>query len=567
MIVQIDSGFRDYQKFPYNSEMTITVNGQPPNETKLNDIRSTSITENFIQNAFQWVGNTQGNNPLSKIPKDTFLTKIIPINSRQCIIIPENESIKKLISTIDYFIGIELWNEDTNLTSNIVLYDKNIFLVTVLDDIFKVYFENILPEDCLHKDLEDYYIDGYFINTSYHEKNNLILLGTTNVNYQPSISTNFVIFTGAYKGLIVENVTKNWKREITNVNGIFRHVILRDIPSYDSSDFFIMYKEPTIIKNETKQNFFKDGIEKFKVLSIEKRSEIRLNEIFKYKDVILQVQEVNELSNQVKFIIIHPGNNIYEQEIKLESLSNSITIRVLSIGSGFIMIENGPSTISSLYILAIIDTSSNSIEYFTIQSLDRNLVYIDYKTEVPLFRECRYLYFIPYRNVFPNIVIPTIPTQNRICVEAQLVSLILPNLPICGYNIRLADIPYVLVTLCNSQGQSCEIQSTLYSNVPAASSHNFMCPIANVKNPRLNFAIVTCKQKAIFKFSPRDTLLFRVSLPNGQILKYINNKYSRFFDCPPLDIPLNLNRKRNEKVIYPYILNNSISAVFEMRFL
>lgn len=565
MIIQIDSGFRDYQKYPYNSQMTFTVNGQPPEETNSNDIRSTAITENFIQNAFQWVGNSSGNNPISKIPNDTFKTKIIPINARQCIIIPENDSIKNLINTIDYFVGIELWNEETNLTSTIVLYDKRLFLITVLDDIFNIYFENIIQEDSIHNDLENYYIDGYFINTSYHEKNNLILLGTTNVNYQPSINTNFVVFTGVYKGLIVENVTKNWKREITNVNGIFRHVILDDIPSYDSNDFFIMYKEPTILKNETNQNFFKNGIESFQVLSIEEPQNIKVNELFKYKDIILQVQKINGIT-PIEFIIIHPGNNIFENEIELKSLSNKIKIKIQNIGSGFIMVN--PMTIdSSFYVLAIIDSSSNNVEYFTIQSLQRNLVYIDYNIEIPLFRECRYLYFIPYRNVFPNIVIPTIPTQNRICVEAQLVSLILPNLPICGYNIRLADIPYVFVSLCNSQGQGCEIQSTIYSNVPASSSNNFVCPIANVKNPRLNFALVSCRQKAIFKFSPRDTLQFRVSLPNGQILKYINNKYSKLFDCPPLDIPLNLNRKRNEKVIYPYILNNSISAVFEMRFL
>ena len=158
-------------------------------------------------------------------------------------------------------------------------------------------------------------------------------------------------------------------------------------------------------------------------------------------------------------------------------------------------------------------------------------------------------------------------TQNLICVEAQLISLVLPNLPICGYNIYLADIPFVFVNLCNSQGQGCEITSTIYSNVPSAITNNFVCPIANIRNPRLNFVILNCKQKAIFKFSPRDTLRFRVSLPNGEILKYVNNKYAKLFDCPPLDIPLNLNRKRNEKIIYPYILNNSISAVFEMKFL
>lgn len=560
MIIQIDSGFRDYKRYPYNSEMTITINGQPPND--INDIRSISITENFIQNAFQWVGNSNGNNPLSKIPNDTFLTKIIPINPNQCIIIPENEKVKKLIGTIDYFIGIELWNEETNLTSNIIEYDKRLFLVTVLDDIFSIYFQNLVLEDCPDKNLEEYYINGYFINTSYHEKNNLILLGTTNVNYQPSINTNFVISSGAYKGLIVENVTKNWKQTIIDVNGIFRHVILDDIPSYDSNDFFIIYKEPTILKNETNKNFFENGIEKFTILCIENQENLKLNELFKYKDVILKVQQLNPL----KFIIIHPGNNIFEKEIELTSITNKIKISIFSIGSGFIMID--PMTIySSFYILAIIDTSSNSIEYFTIQSLERNLVYIDYQKYIELFRECRYLYFIPYRNVFPNIVIPTIPTQNLVCVEAQLISLILPNLPICGYNIRLADIPYVFVTLCNSQGQGCEIQSTLYSNIPVASSHNFICPIANIRNPRLNFVILSCKQKAIFKFSPRDTLQFRVCIPSGQILKYVNNKYSKVFDCPPLDIPLNLNRKRNEKVIYPYILNNSISAVFEMRFL
>ena len=79
MVIQIDSGFRDYQKYPYNSQMTFTVNGQPPEETNSNDIRSTAITENFIQNAFQWVGNSSGNNPISKIPNDRFKTKIIPI--------------------------------------------------------------------------------------------------------------------------------------------------------------------------------------------------------------------------------------------------------------------------------------------------------------------------------------------------------------------------------------------------------------------------------------------------------------------------------------------------------
>lgn len=557
MIIQIDSGFRDYQRYPFNSEMTIGINGRPNEER--NDIRSTNITENFIQSAFQWVGNSENNNPLSKIPKDTFLTKIIPINSNQCLIVPKNDKIKNLVDTIDYFIGIELWIEETNQTSTVILYDKRIFLITLDEDIFNIYFENLSLEDCLkNNNIDDFSINGYFVNTSYHEKKNLNLLGITKTNYQPM--NKFIISTGAYQGLIVENVTKNWKREIIDINGIFRHVILEDIPSYDSNDFFILYKEPTLLRNE-KILFFKNGIEHFSILSIKNPPEYQ--EIFKYKNIILEV--INQTPLALK--IINPGNDITETEIVLKSIiGNELKIRIESIGSGFIMKEN--MTISyEFYILGLMDTSSNNVEYFTIQNLKGNIVYFDYFTLEELFLTVQYLYFIPYRQVFPNLVIPTIPTQNLICVETQLISLILPNLPICGYNILLADIPYVFVNLCNSQGQGCEISSTIYSNVPAATTNNFVCPIANIRNPRLNFVILNCKQKAIFKFSPRDTLQFRVSLPNGQILKYVNNKYSKIFDCPPLDIPLNLNRKRNEKVIYPYILNNSISAVFEMRYL
>ena len=123
----------------------------------------------------------------------------------------------------------------------------------------------------------------------------------------------FIISTGAYQGLIVENVTKNWKREIIDINGIFRHVILEDIPSYDSNDFFILYKEPTLLRNE-KILFFKNGIEHFSILSIKNPPEYQ--EIFKYKNIILEV--INQTPLALK--IINPGNDITETEIVLKSM-------------------------------------------------------------------------------------------------------------------------------------------------------------------------------------------------------------------------------------------------------
>lgn len=557
MILQIDSGFRDYNKYPYNSEMCITINGRPISEK--NDIRSTNLTENYIQSLFRWVGNSDFNNPLSRLKNDTFLTKIIPINSNQCIIIPENDEIKNLIDTVDYFIGIDLWIEETNLSSSIIFYDKRFFLVTLNEDIFQVYFTGLTYDDCdEHNNLNHLSIDGYFVNSSYHEKNNIVLLGKTKTNFQQS--TKFVISNGPYRGLIVENVTKNWKRRITEINGIFRHVLLEDIPSYDSNDTFILYQDPTLIRNE-KKTFFQNGIEDISIISFKQPPTYQ--EKFKYKGILLQVKNLLPL----EVIILKPGNNIFEKEITLHSISgNELSIRIEKIGNGIIM-KDAVSLNYKLYIIGLIDIFRNDVYYFTIQNLKGNLIYLDFTFSEDFFTHIEYLYFIPFRQVFPNLVIPTVPTQNLICVQTQLVSLILPNLPICGYNIYLADIPYVFVNLSNSQGQGCEISSTIYSNVPNAVSNNFVCPIANVRNPRINFVILSCKQTAIFKFSPRDSLIFRVSLPDGNLLKYANNTYSNSFGCPPLDIPLNINQTQNGKVVYPYILNNTISAIFEMKIL
>ena len=222
------------------------------------------------------------------------------------------------------------------------------------------------------------------------------------------------------------------------------------------------------------------------------------------------------------------------------------------------------------YLFAVLDTSRNNVRYYTIDEIHHNIVFLDSKQnnfEEVNIQQIIYCYFVPYEKVFPNIVIPLVPFQNHVCVQARLVSLCLPNLPICGYNIFLADIPYVLVSLCNSEGQGCSVGNSLYSNIPAAVNFNFVCPIANVRNRRLNFVSVKGKQEAIFKFSPRDSLKLKISLPNGEILKYATDPYTDIFSCPPLDVPLNENATKNEKLIYPYKMSNTIAAVFEINFL
>lgn len=559
MIIQLDSLYRDYKSYPYNSSFQITVNGQPPTE-KENDVRSTLLTSNYIQYAFYWIGNSSFNNPYSKIKNDTFLTNVIPISGNKCIVIPESDDIKLALDSISYLNGVLLYNEKSNKCSTVLDYDKEFYTVTLEQDIFLEYKSNLLFEDCRHQTHKFENMEpGYFINTSYHEKNNLNLLGVTEVNFQSN--DDFVITKGAYRSLVVENVTKNWKRSIQYIRGIFRHVILSDIPSYDSNDFFIVYENPVLKRYVCEKPSFQMGVREYRRMD---QNEISSAGLFSDGNITIEI--IDTVTMKTK--LIHPGNFVETgRTYRLENGNEFLDILVTMTGNGFQATENIiPYTKNS--ILGVIDKSRSSIKYYTYLDIIGNIVYISSNTynlakidaNLPI-----YLYFIPYEKNFPNLVIPIIPTNNLVCVEAELISLTLPNLPICGYNILLADIPYVLVNFCNAQGNGQEILGNIYSNVPAVVNHNFVCPIANIRNPRLNFVVLTCKQKAVFKMSPRDSLQFRVSLPSGERLSYVSNQFQKVFSCPPLNIPLNKNRVENENLIFPFILNYGISAVFQIR--
>ena len=566
MLIQFDSGYRDYSKFPYNSEFTINVNGQPPNTENKNDVRYSYLTRQYIQHAFKWVGNSSFNNPLSKVVNDTFKTFVVPTDKNRCIVVPADDQIRSLIKAINYFVGIQIWNEETNNSATAIIYDSNYNVVTFDRDIFSFYFSNISLEDIQSNinNMETFYVEAFFVNTSYHQKNNMIILGTTRNNFEPSERA--TLSTGIYQGLIVENVTKNWKSSITTVNGVLNSCILENIPSYESNDFFIVYKDPVLIRRESTQKIFVVGLQDYKITTIENKDILQKGQVFTDGNSSIEIVNVEPLVSK----IVNPGSNvIVNSDIDLSNTNNKITIKVMKTGTGVILTENVIINIEQ-YLVAILDTLDNSTQYYSIDEIHHNIVYLEFKQnnfEDVNIQQIIYCYFVPYQKIFPNVVIPLVPFQNQVCVEARLVSLCLPNLPICGYNIFLADIPYVLVSLCNSEGQGCSIGNTLYSNVPAAANFNFVCPIANVRNRRLNFVSVKGKQEAIFKFSPRDSLKLKISLPNGDILKYATDPYTDVFSCPPLDVPLNQNASSNEKLIYPYKMSNTIAAVFEINFL
>ena len=573
MLIQIDSNFRDYKTFPYESDFVVNVNGKPPINGSVPDVRSTYLTESYIRYAFKWIGDSAFNNPLSKIPNDTFVAKIVPLSPSSFVIIPPPTQQALSFETSDYFAGIECWNPITRLSGTIVSYNNRLLVATLDSDIFDVYFEDICIEDCKNNDMQEFIIDAYLVNTTFHEKKNLLLLGTARINIDRD--NRFVLVRGVDTRLVVENVTKNWVSTISTTQGVLRTVILDQFPSYDSNDFFIVYQK-RISKDISSRKLFYKGLFDYRIVHC--HGDIQPKTVFIYRD--LQVEYVdNETLN-----IIYPGNNIEKSTIRLYNPNNRtqyIDIDVISIGDG-ITLDYPPIIDKNTFLIAILDTIENNVYYFNIDKIHYNILYlvID-KDDIDKInrQDIIYVYFIPFFTIFPNIVIPLVPNQNVVCVEARIVTISLPNLPVCGFNVRLADFPYILVTLCNSQGQGCEITSTLYSNVATSVRSNFVCPIANIRNPDINFVVVTSKQKAVFKFTPRDSLRFQILLPNGEILKYTttlskiallqrndqNLTIEKDAYCLPLNIPLNSVRDTNDKIVYPYILNNSISATFEFK--
>lgn len=585
MIIQLDSNFRDYVTYPYASDFAITINGNPPENLIEPDNRSTYLTGQYIRYAYQWIGNSAFNNPLSKIPNDTLEIQYIPRSSRELILIP-NQIIERYI-TNDYFVGISFYNPNNGLSSTVVAYNFSTLLVTLADDVFNLTTPDISYSDVknsVHK-INELTQNGFFINPSTHSGNNLLLMGTTRFN--SNVQDELVLVKGLNINLIVTNVTKNWSTSILSLQGNYRNVIVSNVPSYDSNDFFIVSPTQYNIRLETKTPAFYNGVRSFSIKSAS--DNIVVGDVFFYKDFELKIKNISKSIEHVQAEIIFPGNNIPMGNICLENKNNQskkLEIIVEKLGSG---LEYKTKFQSNLhyYLIGIIDFIQYNVDYFVIYEKKFDFIYIEATKEIIEHinlilknHESIVGYFIRYSTVFPNVVIPLKPHQNSVCTRVRLISLNLPNLPVCGFNYRLADFPYVLVSFSNSQGSTFEIQSQIYSNVPSSTNSNFVCPISNVKNPELNFVSLRTKQEAIFKFKPRDYLRFQILLPNGEILKYnqsgveieLLENNERFYNnrsqyCIPLNVPLNQVLSTSTKMVYPYILNNNISVVFEFQIL
>lgn len=119
-----------------------------------------------------------------------------------------------------------------------------------------------------------------------------------------------------------------------------------------------------------------------------------------------------------------------------------------------------------------------------------------------------------------NVANTSIP-QNPPCCQVRLVSLILPNKIVRGYNQLLSFFPYVIVKLYNTSSPFKTKNYSVITNNPVSAVSQFLCPIGNLLNPSIiRFVEIASDMTQAMVINPYDDLLFEVTLPDGTILQY-----------------------------------------------
>lgn len=106
------------------------------------------------------------------------------------------------------------------------------------------------------------------------------------------------------------------------------------------------------------------------------------------------------------------------------------------------------------------------------------------------------------------------------CYEINVLSLILPNVPIVSLNSYLTSaFPFVLFEISNVSMPNSNNKNIIYSNNPYTTNTTFICPISDISSPIISkfIKINSAGMSQIIKFTPADNLRFRLLLPNGNL--------------------------------------------------
>lgn len=116
-----------------------------------------------------------------------------------------------------------------------------------------------------------------------------------------------------------------------------------------------------------------------------------------------------------------------------------------------------------------------------------------------------------------------VSVNESVCYEIELVSLIMPNLPLVTGS-RLVFYPFVYVELVNITSPSGASNDLIYSNNPASNRALFIVPVTDTNQPvSSSFMKIASPMSQTVKFKPNDSLRFRVYLPDGRLFETVKS--------------------------------------------
>ena len=604
MILHLDSTFRNIKNYPFPSEFEIDFNGQPSSSLHSRDVRGQYATQQFAQYSFRWVGNETSD--VFGIPNDTLTVQVIPLNAFSCLLAtPGNPQLYQLLN--DYFVGTIMQNTETGLSAVVAMYSASDFVFTLDQPIFSTYSSVSYTEYIRAAMSEDpasnfVYATVHLTNPTFTAGNNLVLLGSTTLI--ASSPTEFALAKGINTALFVENATQKWSSKIKSVVGKYRSVLLESFPSYASGDVFIVWlQDLAFSSNEIRLHV--GGILDFVVAEegpciynvgdrLYNCDNTIVFEVLRGNPLELRCLEAGSLQTVGTFEWLkRQDETAYYVKVGILTTGNWFRILSPSEGGGDNLppaLRNAEDQNNPFFLIGILNPVNYQMMYFSVVCYAWPLVYLNITSDEAESINQAYagtdtipfrFFVIPFLSLFPNINAPIVSYQNATCYQVSIASISLPNFPVCGFDVLLSDLPYILVTLTNVNSANNDSYGTLLSNNPASFSANFVCPIANIRNPKIvKFVVVSSNQKILFKFTPRNSLKFRVALPNGELLRYSTTFIPYEIPCKPcttatscLSLPLtpcpSINQALNANTlddnamkVYPLTYSNLISATF-----
>lgn len=552
--VILDSRYRDRRNYPRLAEFTVPVNPTPQN----NDSNSIYFLNNELLSAFQWKGNL------------TYTAETLPPFLSDCPVIPDLCSVE---GTISGYLASNMILLDAQGSSGVtnfytgllfyVPYSGETSLVAGYDAAMNVLQLNTaLATSTLAHINSSRNVKYQIINTSVMYINTVCPLGVNKFYLVTSTSGSIqgaYLQQGPASQVYLQNVTRNWISPIETYLGEYRTLAIAKplvaesslTPSpypvnYASTDIFQLRYTEYCISAQASDNSTIGSMKSFVITAhgsgYQKGQTVQASfheGVILVDLVVVSIDPVTGSLIQLRPVTIGQNLQVGDTAEVIgggdDVSSTNATIRVTEVGMAVpIQLSQTSSLLSSLEPDACIvfyphfDPTTNLIiyerSYFLYLGHYQNYVFFSsflLVDEPGLFQKGDWIEFQPLQQQTVGLDIPFSPVYRfPVCYEVRLVSLILPNQLVVGYQTLPSFFPFFYLELYNVSG-SMNNQQVVYTNIPNSSKLTFYCPNGNPLNPEISqFVIVRSWQRNIMKWNPVEDIYCRIALPDGSTLQY-----------------------------------------------